>query len=932
MAKSKNVDLTGVLGQSEGPEVDLTDVDLSKPAPAGALDALKAKAAPKPTRTRTPRSRTSRAATIAQSLDTEKLGEAYEDTSARLARQGSSQPAPDMRPMTNLRGEVVEGLSPEEREQKDENPTNVPRNHGGQGFYRNQIHGDYSHFAKLTNLADFLSRKTEETQDALGNHPAAAQFDDIHRMLSVAFGHIVDAQNAHLKGETGLSRVNPQTGRAELIGRQFVRSGTEDPFGRKFKNRGSEDPYSSQAVTRGIGFNPVSKVNAEIGEPQLRSEGISTNLAEDTPFGAVPHFHRAAQLIATASNLLQGSIASVSSDQTIGAKVKTWNGRYDWRAGDPDVITHAEKLSNDYANSVVKDGSKIVEEHDDAAEISPSQVQELFDRTKKAREAEMQAKEQQANIHAGLVKTAYEKHFGKIIAARQSAAERKTAELRTLPVVAAPARQSIFPESDAPPNKNPLEWAVEKRETATDIDYARETSKKAVQSAKSAVSSVPTLLGHATNAFKAGKLTESELSSINDLANEAQGHLDNALATSSAEEPKIAEPEYAYNKEEDPRYPGDIQSTVAGSPRYSRMTPQEREKERREFAASKGLSYPAWQKKVKEYNENLDVMVAQDAATKASHIVSQNNAIKEHHSTITTHADNAFNAVSEIHKKLRDAGVITSIQAPAVEADLTGIPSFGTFARASRPGRVATRSEALSLMKQENEKAQAEAARKAQEEAEKQAQINADRESRRNSARAKAEEFGFLTEDEETARQFLAAGEGLPQNEAGRRRGEFLSALAAKGAVEYTAAPTTPRPGKALFIAPSQPPLTEVRESVSPKRAKRMARAAQRQVDKAAASGRRKLAGNVEGLGLGLNLEDALRVDIPKKVVKGKSEADIEREENEAIIEGLKRAESSPSNIDLARQNLAGITAANAEFDAAQQVGTTIKPTRRTRK
>ena len=932
MAKSKNVDLTGVLGQSEGPEVDLTDVDLSKPAPAGALEALKAKAAPKATPTRTPRSRTNRAAQVARSLDTEKLGEAYGETSTTLARQSSSKPDPEMRPLTNLRGEVVEGLSPEEREQKDENPTNVSRNHGGEGFYRNQIHGDYSHFAKLTNLADFLSRKTEEAQDALGNHPAAASFDDIHRMLSVAFGHITDAQNAHLKGETGLSRVNPQTGRAELIGRQFVRSGTEDPFGRKFKNRGSEDPYGSQAITRGIGFNPVSKVNAEIGEPQLRSEGISTNIAEDTPFGAVPHFHRAAQLLATASNLLQGSIADVSSDQTIGAKVKPWNGRYDWRAGDPDVVTHAEKLSNDYASSIVKDGAKLTEEHDDAAEVSPAQVQEMFDRTKKAREAEMKAKEQQANIHAGLVKSAYEQHFGKVIAARQAAAVQKTAELRTLPVVEAPSKASIFSPEDAPANKNPLEWSVEKRQTATDLDYARETSKKAVVSAESAISSIPTLLGHATNAFKSGKLTSQELESINGLANEANGHIANARKASEAEEPKVPEPEYAYKKEEDPRYPGDIQSTVANNPRYSKMTAAEREKERRAFAASQGLSYPAWQKKVKEYNENLDVLVAQDAATKAANIVSQNNAIKEHHFGITTHADNAFNAVTEIHKKLRNAGVIAPVQSPAVEPDLTGIPSLQTFARASRPGRVATRREALDLMKQENDKAQAEAAKTAQEEADKQARINADREARRNSARAKAEEFGFLTEDEEAAKAFLAAGENLPPNEAGRRRGEFLSALAAKGAVDYTVTPKAPRPGKSLFITPPQLPLTEVRESASPKRAKRMARAAQRQENKAAEAGRRKLAGNVAGLGLGLNLEEALRVDVPEKVVKGKSQADIEREENAAIIEGLKRAESSASNIDLARQNLAGITAANEAFDAATQVGTTIKPTRRTRK
>lgn len=934
MAKTRNVDLTGVLGTSEGPEIDLTDVDTNKPLTTTALDALREKAEPKTTRApRKPRAPKTDATAVAQSLDTEALGTAYEETSARLARKSRPISTAE-RPLLNLRGEVVEGLSPEEREEKDETPTNVPRTFGREGFYRNQIHGDYSHFAKLTNLADFLSRKTEEAQDALNGHPAAAKFDDIHRMLSVAFGHITDAQNAHLKGETGLTRRNPETGRAEVIGKQFLRSGVEDPFGRKGRVRGSEDPYGSQAITRGIGFNPVSKINAEIGEPQLKSEGISTNVAEDVPFGAVPHFHRAAQLIATASNLLQGSIADVSSDRTIGANVKPWNGRYDWRAGDPDVVNHADKLSSDYAESVARGATDTLEEHDDMTEKSPAQVQELFDRTKRAMESEIKAKEQQANIHAGLVKGAYLRFFGKVLAARTAAAAEKTAKIRTLPVVPAPRYVPPFDASRAPGNKNPLEWSVEKKATASNVDLAKETSKTSLDSARGAVALLPTLLGHAKDALSSKKISQKEYEQLYSTAQQAVGHHNDAVDVSSttAEKEKnnfgIVEPKYTYDPAKDPR----IKRTTSQQIAYSKMTEEQRIEERNAFLETRGQSLADWQKEVKRFEEKQPVISATDASLKADYIAQSVGAEIAHHKTIADHAMKAYNAVDEIHKKLQSVGAITSEQVPEVKPDLTGIPSLDTFARASRPGRIATRREALDLMKQENEKAQAEAARKAQEEADKAARLSAEREERsRKPATQEAREFGFYTEDEETAKAFLDSSADVRGDKAqGDRRVEFLQGLAAKGAVEFTATPREQTPGKALFIAPGQPSLEEVRtSSMSPKRAKRAARAASRVAGQAREFGRRKLAEQVSKLGVGgLDLEEALRVDVPETPRNVETPADTERKENEAIIEGLKRSEASPANIDLARKNLAAIN----EFNAASEVGTTIKPTRRTRK
>lgn len=921
MAKSKNVKL-GV--EPEGQIIDLSDVDTS-PSAGTAMSALRAQAEPRTPATRTPARRTTDATAVAQSLDTPALGDAYEKTTARLARSSNAARVGSERPLTNaITGQVVEGMAPALVERVDEEPTNVPRNRDKDGLFRNQIHGDYSHFAKVTNLLGFLGDKAGAAQDALGaDHPAAAQFDEIHKILSVAHGHLMDARNAHTRGETGLVRRNPQTGLASPIGRQFTKEGREDPFG-------------GQAMERAVGGNPIAKINQAIGEPQLRSEGVTTQALDSTPYGAVPHFHRAIQHIVTAANLLQGSLADVSSDQRLGSSVKAWDGKYDERPGDPDTVNHALKINDEYANSVAKGGSEIVKENDDMAEMAPTAVSEMFDRTKKAHQAELQAKVQQAEIHAGLVAKNYRELFGSDVAARREEAARQTAERQTLPVIPAPASlgRGVFSGSRKS-GKAPLESIIEKTQNANDQDYAKEVANVSLENSKVAIrNSLPALQKAASDAVASGKIDSATLDTINGIGKEAWEHHTAAITKSSQPIETPEAPTLTYDASRDPRF-------IPENPiAYERMSPSEKVAERNKFLASRGQSLTAWQKESKAFEEKLPVIRAQDANALAEHKAATARAIVDHHSTVAGHAKNSIDAVSRIHKILTAAGVVTSTAEP-VSPDMTGIPTPEQYSRVSRQ-RPATRAEALDFMASENAKAAAESEAKAKAEAERKAALEASRPDR-NSAVERAKEFGFLTLDEDAAQAFLDAGKGAKRGSGavGKRRAAFLGDLAVKGAVDFSATPKKLEPGKALFIAPDAGIPETPANPINPRTARRRQAAAARLNTAAAESGRRRLAGQVGSLGL--NLEDVTAPE-PKttRATRGVSASQQEAEENKAIVEGLKRNDAAAdSKTAAARTSLQNIQEMNSTSvqnirqnlaaNAATTVGTTIKPTRRTR-
>jgi len=912
MAKSKNVKL-GV--EPEGQTIDLTNVDLT---PTGSsLDRLRAAAEPKPAAPRTNSRVKTDATAVAQSLDTPALGDAYEKTTAMVARANRPSRVGPERPLTSLNNVNVEGMEPKIRERLDEEPTNVPRNFDKDGAYRNQIHGDYSHFAKVTNLLGFLSDKANDAQTALGiNHPAAAQFDEIHKILSVAHGHLMDAQNAHQRGETGLSRINPETGLAKPIGRQFLKTGREDPYG-------------AQATIRSLGDgDPIRRVNQAIGEPQLRSEGISTQALDDTPYGAVPHFHRAIQHIVTAANLLQGSLADVSSSEKLGSfdgSVKAWDGRYDERPGDPDTVTHAMKLSDEYAESAAKGGAEIVKANEDMAETGTSSVKEMFDNTKKAYESELKAKVQQAEIHAGLVSKGYREEFGSDIAARREEAARRTEELKTLPVVPAPRAVStagMFGGKDST-----LESRIAKQQNATDQEYAEESAKVSLSTADTAVGMLDTLKQHAKDAAASGKIDSATLDEINRHAEEAAGHHQDATTQAMTPIQLPAEPTMTYDASRDPRFRPE-KTIGAGS--YERMSAKEKVAERNKFLESRGQSLRAWQKESKAFEEKLPVIRALDANALASHKAAVASTILAHHEAVRTSAKKAIDSVSRIHSLLTAANVITPSEPTPVPVDITGIPTPETYARASAGrGRPATRSEALDLMQSENAKAEAEATAKAQAEAEKKASLEASRPER--PAIEQAKDLGFLTLDEETAKQFLAASGGASAGSGiiGKRRAAFLADLATKNAVEFSPKPRPLAPGKAIFIAPDAG-IPETRVSVNPKKARRQEAAATRVTARAGQSARRRLAGQVSNLGL--NLEDVAIPEQPERVRAGVSDAQQEAEENKAIVESLKRSDTTASGIAAARTNLQNITEFNANADPVNTVSTTTKVTRRTRK
>jgi hypothetical protein len=908
MAKSKNVKL----GAVEPEAIDLSNVDVT---PTGsALDRLRAEAEPKPAAPRTNSRVKTDATAVAQSLDTPALGDAYEKTTARLARANRPPRVGPERPVTNLNNVNVEGMAPEMRERLDEEPTNVPRNFDKDGAYRNQIHGDYSHFAKVTNLIGFLSDKANNAQTALGiNHPAAGQFDEIHKILSVAHGHLIDAQNAHQRGETGLSRVNPETGLAKPIGRQFL-------------NTGREDSYGAQATIRSIGGgDPIRRVNEAIGEPQLRSEGISTQALDSTPYGAVPHFNRAIQHIVTAANLLQGSLADVSSSEKLGSfdgSVKAWDGRYDERPGDPDTVTHAMTLRDEYADSAAKGGAEIVKANDDMAETGTSSVKEMFDNTKKAYESEFKAKVQQAELHAGLVSKGYRELFGSDLAARREEAARKTEELKTLPVVPAPRAAStagMWGGADAP-----LEARIAKEQSATDQEYAAESAKVSLKTADTAVGMLDTLKQHAKDAAASGKIDSATLDEINRHAEEAVGHHQDATTRAMTPIQLPAEPTMTYDASRDPRFKPE--NAIA----YERMSATEKVAERNKFLASRGQSLTAWQKESKAFEDKLPVIRARDASALADHKAAVADTILGHHEAVKTSAKKAIDSVSRIHSLLQDANVITPTAPAPVAADITGIPTPETYARASAGrGRPATRSEAMDLMQSENAKAQAEATAKAQAEAEKKASLEASRPER--PAIEQAKDLGFLTLDEETAKSFLEAGRGAKAGSGavGKRRAAFLEDLAVRNAVDFSAKPKPLAPGKAIFIAPDTG-IPETPVSVNPKKARRQEAAATRLNAKAGDSARRRLAGQVSTLGL--NLEDVAKPERPARVRAGVSDAQQEAEENKAIVEGLKRTDASADAMTAARTSLQNLTEFNANADPVNTVSTTTKVTRRTRK
>jgi hypothetical protein len=909
MAKSKNAKLNDAT-------VDLSGVDLSSSSPTPSLDFLRSKAEPK-AEVSAPVAPTTDAAKLAQSLPVEDLGVAYEKTQTKILKSRPPR-VTEERPIVNLNKKVIEGLPPSEVERLNEEPTNVPHTFSN-GEYRNQLHGDYSHFAKATNLLSYLGEKVGAVQDVLANHPVHRDaLDKINQMLSIAHGHVTDATAAHRRGESGMVRLHPVTGLASPIGRQFIP---------KFLKDGREDVAGAQAIEREMRVsdssfkNPVEEINTRFGEPQLKSEGLKTQDLNESPNGAIPHFHRALEYATTAANLLQNTLADASSDKELSTSVQPWNGKYDDRPGNPDLVNHARELSDNYANSVAeaKPAPEMKEE-----EMPSAEARDLFDRTKKAREAEMQAKVHQAEIHHGLIMNAHRELFGADIAARQEEAARKTAEAQDIPVI--PKARSINPYED-----KELGARLAAAANDTDEEYSVKRAKAQVTNVDFLGSSglVDSLHQIAKDAHAAGKIDSSSLEEIN-------GHVEtfntqrsaaNQLANSGL---TFEEPARVYDPAKDPRF---ILSKID----QDRLSPAEKAQKRDEFLKNRGITLVQHQKEVRAFEDKLPVIRAMDADNRAKFIAAKTKAIIFHHDTISGFAKDAVESYNKIHSILSGAGLVQGTAPGQVAPDYTGIPTPQQFFRASTPERPATREEAISALTRETE----EASRKAEEqEAARQADLAA-REQRERSYTREAGQLGFYTADENLARGFIEAGEKNTVTEGmaaagnpgvgGTRRVDFLTGLATKGAIDYSATPKTPRPGTAVFIAPGMAEATPA--PVSPTERKRRARADARLTARAVNSTNRRLARQVNTLGV--NLEDVTAPERPTRVRAGVSDAQLEVEENKAVVEGLKRSVSRPSSvadgIEAARTNLQNIQEFNAT-NAAESVGTTIKPTRRTRK
>lgn len=903
MAKSKNAKLNDAT-------VDLSGVDLSSDSKTPNLDFLRANAEPK-AEAPTPAAPVTAASELAKSLPTEDLGVAYEKTQTKILKKRPPR-ITEERPITNLNKTVIEGLPPADIERLNEEPTNVPHTFSG-GEFRNQLHGDYSHFAKATNLLSYLGEKVGSAQEALANHPEHRDaLDKINQMLSLAHGHVTDATVAHRRGESGLVRIHPVTGQASPVGRQFYP---------KFLKNGREDVAGAQAIERGMRvddnsfINPVESVNKAIGEPQLKSDGLKTQDLNESPNGAIPHFHRAIQYAVTASNLLQNTLASANSDRNLSASVEPWNGRYDDRPGNPDLVQHATELTDNYSNSVAeaKPAPEVKEE-----EIPSSEARDLFNNTKKAREAEMQAKVHQAEIHHGLIMNAHRELFGADIAGRREEAARKNAELEDIPVI--PTAKLVSPYKDMELGSKLAAYA-----NATDEDSAKANSKAHLASLSTADTSQ--LHQIAKDAHAAGKIDDAALQEIN-------GHVEDVKnSTSSANnlasgELTFEEPERVYDPAKDPRF---LLSKID----QERLSPTEKAQKRDEFLKNRGVTLVQHQREVRAFEDKLPVIRAMDADNRAKFIAAKTAAIIRHHSTISRFASDAIDSHNKIHSILLGAGVIRGT-AQRVEPDYTGIPTPKQFFRASTPERPATREEAIAVLTRDTE----EASKKAEEESARQEAARKSESAEYNYKR-QAGLLGFYTDNEDLARGFIEAGEKNTVTEGmaaagnpgvgGTRRVGFLTGLATKGLIDYSATPKPVTPGRALFVAPGMAEATPA--PVSPTERKRRARAEARLTAQAIDSTNKRLARQVNTLGV--NLEDVTAPERPAQVRSGVSDAQLEVEENKAVIEGLKRSVSRPSSvadgIEAARTNLQNIQEFNAT-NAAESVGTTIKPTRRTRK
>jgi hypothetical protein len=910
MAKSKNAKLNDTT-------VDLTDVDLGSATPN--LDFLRANAEPK---TQAPTPAAPKAATeasdLAKSLPVEDLGVAYEKTQTKELKKRPPRVTKE-RPIVNLNKKVIEGLPPSEVERLNEEPTNVPHTFSN-GEYRNQLHGDYSHFAKATNLLSYLGEKVGAAQDALANHPEHRDaLDKINQMLSIAHGHVTDATTAHREGESGMVRLHPVTGQASPIGKQFLP---------KFLKDGREDVAGAQAIEREMRvsdssyINPVKEINTRFGEPQLRSEGLKTQDLNLSPNGAIPHFHRALEYATTASNLLQNTLAAASSDRELSTSIRPWNGKYDERPGNPDVVNHARELSDNYANSVAeaKPAPEMTEDQGPSAE-----ERDLFDNKKKARESELNAKVHQAEIHVGLVMKAHRETFGADILARREEAARKTEELKAIPVITrAGSGPGLF--SDLP-----VEEAIAKKQNISDTDYAKLVSKSYLERlpGKNGLDGLHQI---AKDAHAAGKIDNATLQEINGHVEAFKTHHTNALAQAASEPTLPEEPASVYDKSKDPRF-------MLSNIEQERLSPAEKAQKRNEFLKNRGITLVQHQREVRAFEDKLPVIRATDADNRANYLKELNAATLGHHDEISRHAKAAIDSINRVHSILEGAGVIQSTEPGQVKPDYTGIPSPEQFFRASTPERMATREDAMAVLQRDTEAAQLEASKKAQEEAAKKAALSPTGERERSYTR-EAGELGFITADENLARGFIEAGEknavtpGMAEAKnpgvGGARRVEFLSALNARGAIDYSATPKPVTPGKALFIAPGMAEATPA--PVSPTERKRRARAEARLTSRADASARRRLGQQVNTLGL--NLEDVTVPEPrPSRAARVASETEAGKEfsaENAGVDPKLfdKLDENA---FQIAKKNLEGIQEFNAT-NAAETVGTTIKPTRRTRK
>jgi hypothetical protein len=214
----------------------------------------------------------------------------------------------------------------------------------------------------------------------------------------------------------------------------------------------------------------------------------------------------------------------------------------------------------------------------------------------------------------------------------------------------------------------------------------------------------------------------------------------------------------------------------------------------------------------------------------------------------------------------------------------------------------------------------------------------AEKEAYAASPRGRAEELGFFAGDDETAQKFLDLGRR------GTRRSEFLGQLYAQGAVNFTPKARDLAPGQPAFIAPEA---ERPKPSVSPKQAKRQERLAASRLAKSAA----KIGNNLARLGVNLDkvTEPAKGPKVANPDATTQEDVDIKSGESVTpensggstkVMDAFdKNAEDKATKkfteegaIKLAKDNLAGIQAANSEFDAANTVGTNIKVTKRTRK